>query len=72
MFGELFADKGYSSQPLTRQLLEAYDLHLVTKLRSNMKNSLMNKMGKFCLRKPPILESIYNQLKYISQIQIAV
>lgn len=69
VFGKLFADKGYISQSLTRQLLEDYDLHLVTKLRSNMKNRLMDEMDKFFLRKRAILESIYDQLKNISQVE---
>ena len=69
LFGKLFADKGYISQDLTRQLLEDYDLHLVTKMRSNMKNRLLEEMDKFFLRKRAILESIYDQLKNISQIE---
>ena len=69
LFGKLFADKGYISQDLTRQLLEDYDLQLVTKLRSNMKNRLLEELDKFFLRKRAILESIYDQLKNISQIE---
>jgi hypothetical protein len=69
LFGKLFADKGYISQDLTRQLLEDYDLQLVTKLRSNMKNRLLEEMDKFFLRKRAILESIYDQLMNISQIE---
>jgi transposase len=72
VFGKLFADKGYISQPLTRQLLEDYDLHLVTKLRSNMKNRLMDEMDKFFLRKRAILESIYDQLKTSLRLSIPV
>ena len=69
LFGKLFADKGYISQTLTHQLLEDYDLHLITKLRSNMKNRLMDDLDKFFLRKRAILESIYDQLKNILQIE---
>lgn len=69
LFGKLFADKGYISHDLTRQLLEDHDLQLVTKLRSNMKNRLLEEMDKFFLRKRAILESIYDQLKNISQIE---
>lgn len=69
LFGKLFADKGYISQALTRQLLEDHDLQLVTNMRSNMKNRLMEEMDKFFLRKRAILESIYDQLKNISQIE---
>lgn len=69
LFGKLFADKGYISQDLTRELLEDYDLRLVTKLRTNMKNRLLEELDKFFLRKRAILESIYDQLKNISQIE---
>jgi transposase-like protein len=40
LWGKLFADKGYLSQPLFEQLLNDYDLQLITKLKSNMKNRL--------------------------------
>lgn len=69
LFGKLFADKGYISQDLTRELLENYQVQLVTKLRRNMKNQLMDEMDKFFLRKRAILECIYDQLKNISQIE---
>ena len=69
LFGKLFADKGYISHDLTRTLLEVHDLHLVTKLRSNMKDRLLEELDKFFLRKRAILESIYDQLKNISQIE---
>jgi hypothetical protein len=69
LFGKLFGDKGYLSQPLTRQLFEDHAIQLVTKLRSNMKNQLMDESDKYFLRKRAIIESIYDQLKNISQIE---
>lgn len=68
-FGKLFADKGYISTTLTQELLENHMLQLVTKLRKNMKNKLMDEMDKYFLRKRAILESIDDQLKNISQIE---
>jgi len=41
LFGKLIADRGYISQALFEQLLETFDLQLITKLRKNMKNRLM-------------------------------
>ncbi len=68
-FGKLFADKGYISATLTQDLLENHMLQLVTKVRKNMKNKLMDEMDKYFLRKRAIVESIYDQLKNISQIE---
>ena len=69
LLGKLFDDKGYLSQALFEQLLNDYDLQLITRLKSNMKNRLMPLSDKLMLRKRAILESIYDQLKNISQIE---
>lgn len=68
IFGKLFGDKGYLSQPLFERLW-AQGVQLITKLRSNMKNRLMDLTDKLLLRKRAIIESIYDQLKNISQIE---
>ena len=41
LFGKIFADRGYISQELFESLF-IDDIHLVTKLKKNMKNSLMD------------------------------
>jgi transposase len=69
LFGRLIADRGYISQALFEQLLETFDLQLITKLRKNMKNRLMPWIDKLLLRKRAIIESIVDQLKNISQIE---
>ena len=69
LFGKLIADRGYISQTLFEQLLETFDLQLITKLRKNMKNCLMPLMDKLLLRKRAVIESVVDQLKNISQIQ---
>jgi hypothetical protein len=66
--GKLFGDRGYISVPLT-QLLFEQGLHLITRLRKNMKDHLMHLSDKFLLRKRAIIESIIDQLKNISQIE---
>lgn len=68
LFGKLFGDKGYLSQPLHDQLL-AQDLQLITKLRRKMQNKLMPLLDKILLRKRSIIETIVDQLKNISQIE---
>lgn len=69
LFGKLFGDKGYLSRPLAHQLMEDYAVQLITKLRANMSPQLMDEFDQFCLRKRAILESVYDQLKNISQIE---
>lgn len=69
LFGKLIADRGYISQALFGQLLETFNLQLITKLRKNMKNRLMPWMDKLLLRKRAIIESVIDQLKNISQVE---
>jgi hypothetical protein len=68
LWGKLFGDKGYLSQPLTEQLRQR-GIHLITKLKANMKNRLLLLSDKLLLRKRSILETIVDQLKNISQIE---
>ena len=70
LFGKVFGDKGYISQPLYELLRQTFGVQLVTKLRSNSKNSLpMPLMDRILLRKRAIIESVIDQLKNISQIE---
>jgi hypothetical protein len=68
LFGKLFGDKGYVSQPLFEAL---YDdgVQLVTRLKTNMKNRLVSLFDKIMLRKRAIIEAVVDQLKNISQIE---
>jgi transposase len=68
LFGKLFGDRGYLSQALFQQLWQQ-GVHLVTALRSNMKNQLMSLSDKLMLRRRHIIETINDQLKNISQIE---
>ena len=70
LFGKVFGDKGYISQPLAEQLMQLFNVQLITKLRSNSKNRLpMPLMDRVLLRKRAIVESVIDQLKNISQIE---
>lgn len=69
LFGKLIADRGYISQPLFEQLLDTFNLQLITRLKKNMKNRLMPLIDKLLLRKRAIIESVVDQLKNISQIE---
>jgi len=70
LFGKLYGDKGYISQKLF-DLLFADGVQLVTKIRKNMNNKLMDVFDQLMLRKRAIIETIYDQLKNISQIEHA-
>lgn len=69
LFGKLFGDRGYISQALAEDLLLLHGVHLITKLRSNMRNRLLHVADKLLLRKRAIIESIVDQLKNICQIE---
>jgi transposase len=70
LFGKVFGDKGYISQPLYELLRQTFGIQLITKLRSNAKNrSPMPLMDRILLRKRAIIESVIDQLKNISQIE---
>jgi hypothetical protein len=69
LFGKVFADKGYVSQKLAKQLLKTAGIQLITKLKRNMKQRLMPLNDRLMLRKRSIIETIIDPLKNISQIE---
>lgn len=69
LFGKVFADKGYISQKLAKRLMETTGVQLITKLRRNMKNRLIQLSDRLLLRKRAIIETVIDQLKNISQIE---
>lgn len=68
IFGKLFGEKGYISEKLT-QLLFVDGIQLITSIRNNMKNSLMEMSDKILLRKRSIIETVNNELKNICQVE---
>jgi hypothetical protein len=68
-FGKVYADKGYISQKLSKELLEKVGIQLVTKLKRNMKQRLMPLCDRLLLRKRAVVETVIDQLKNISQIE---
>jgi hypothetical protein len=63
------ADKGYLSQALTRELLRTRQLRLVTHLKRNMTNRLLLLNDKVLLRRRALLETVFDQLKHLLQIE---
>ncbi len=68
LWGKLFGDKGYINQQLGELLLEK-SIHLITGIRRNMKNKLMNMADKILLRKRAIIECVNDELKNNCQIE---
>jgi hypothetical protein len=69
LFGRLFGDKGYISAPLAERLLITQGLRLITKLRKNMRNQLLELSDRLLLRKRALIETIIDQLKNVCQME---
>lgn len=66
--GKIYGDKGYISDQLTKVLFMD-GLHLITSIRNNMKNVLMELKDKILLRKRSVIETINDELKNICQVE---
>ena len=66
--GKLCGDKGYIGKQLF-EFLFMNGIQLVTKVKNNMKNSLMTVADKIMLRKRAVVESVNDELKNIAQIE---
>lgn len=66
--GKLCADKGYIGQALFENLF-LNGIQLLTKVKNNMKNSLMSVADKILLRKRALIETVNDELKNIAQIK---
>jgi len=70
IYGKLFGDKGYIVNKSIFDELFLKGIHLVTKLRRNMKSTLLTPLeDAIMLRRRAISETIIDQLKNISQIE---
>ena len=67
-FGKLYGDKGYISRDLFEKLF-VDGVHLITKIKKNMKNSLILLQDKIALRKRALIETVNDELKNICQIE---
>lgn len=68
IFGKLFGDKGYISQKLAH-IPFVDGIHLITSIKSNMKNNLMSMSDKILLRKRSVIETVNDELKNICQVE---
>jgi hypothetical protein len=65
---KLYGDKVYILQSLFEKLFIDV-IHLISKLRRNIKNSLMLLSDKILLRKRVLIEFVIDELKNICQIE---
>ncbi|WP_068471665.1 IS982 family transposase [Saccharicrinis aurantiacus] len=68
IFGKLIADKGYISKNLFEDLF-IDGIHMITKIKKNMKNALMHIHDKVLLKKRALIETVNDELKNICQIE---
>ena len=68
IFGKIYGDKGYLGKDLFDKLF-VDGIHLVTKLRKNMKKKALEFMDKVYLRKRAVIESVNDVLKNTCQIE---
>lgn len=69
LYGKLFGDKGYISKELFTELF-SNGVHLITKLKKNMKTKLLTPIEDlYLLRKRAIIETIFDQLKNICLVE---
>ena len=68
IYGKLFGDKGYIDKNLFQRLF-IDGIQLITKLKSNMKGTLMSVSDRLLLRKRAIIETVNDELKNIAQVE---
>jgi hypothetical protein len=69
IFGKIYGDKGYLGGDLFDKLF-VDGIHLVTKLRKNMKKKALDFMDKVYLRKRSIIESVNDILVKLNVLDI--
>jgi hypothetical protein len=66
--GKLYGDRGYISKDLAN-ILFCDGIHLVTKMRNNMKGGELPLQDRLMLRKRAVIECVNDELKNICQIE---
>ena len=68
LFGKLFGDRGYISKVLFEELYSK-GIHLFTKLKKNMKSTILKIEDKLLLNKRGVIESVNEKLQSACQIK---
>lgn len=69
VFGKVYGDKGYLINTNLFGLLYSNGVHLITKIKSNMNNKLMDFQDKLMLKKRGLIDSAIHILKDILSIE---
>lgn len=69
LFGKLFGDRGYVSEPLKEWLFKESDLSFITKLRKNMKVQTLEPVDECLLNQRSLIETVFDELKNLCQIE---
>lgn len=71
LFGKLFGDKGYISQPLKDWLAtkQGHGVEFFTKLRKNMKEQVLDPVDEALLNQRSLIETVFDELKNLCQIE---
>ena len=69
LFGQVFADRGYVSQPLAQKRLQGFGIEFFAKPKRTMKTKLIRLTDKLLARKRAIIETVIDPLTNISQIE---
>lgn len=69
IFGKIYGDKGYIGKDLFDRLF-VDGIHLITKVRKNMKKKAMSFMDRVILRKRAVIESVNDVLKMFVKLNI--
>ena len=68
IWGKIFGDRGYISKDLFANLYQK-GLQLITKLKKNMRNSLMHNADKILLNKRQLVESVFARIKLLGNFE---
>jgi hypothetical protein len=68
LFGKLFGDRGYISKSLFEELYSK-GVHLFTKIKKNMKNTILELEDKLLLNKRGLIESVNERLQSACQVK---
>ena len=68
IWGKVFGDRGYISKKLFEELLPK-NIHLITRLKKNMKNVLMPFTDKILSLKRILIESVFSRIKLLGKFE---
>ena len=68
IFGSIYADRGYVSEPLKLSLMK-HGIRLITRQRKNMKPVRLSPFDSVMLKCRSLIETVNDQLKNLSQIE---